>query len=112
MGVAGTSEEKYETSSVDTLLIFHKPYIYFKRKKIDCFVNRILVYILIRVWPVHWVDGFWDFKCSIWVFILFNLSWVLAIIQPGLVSDSRFNPVLPPVISGFKNTGEEKSDMI
>lgn len=73
----------------------------FKRRKIDCF-DRILVYILTMVWPVHWVDGFWGFKCSIWVFILFNLSWVLALIQPRLVSDFRFNPVRPPVLSGFK----------
>lgn len=73
-------EEKYEISFVDILLIFYKLYIYFKRKKIDCFVNRILVYILIRVWSVYWVDGFWDFKCLIWVFILFNFSWVLVII--------------------------------
>ena len=50
----------------------------------NCFINKILAYIQIGVWPVHWVAGSRVFDGSVRIFDWFNFSWVLALTQPGL----------------------------
>ncbi|CAN6927387.1 unnamed protein product [Brassica oleracea] len=63
----------------DTLLIFDKSYFYFKRRKINCFINKILSYIRTGFWPVHWVVGSRVFDCLIGVFNWFDFFETLKI---------------------------------